>query len=111
MSFEPRSLSGKYEADYPVLVELLEELSRGLQNTHIRALAAIEISKLHCQDLGTVTLSASEKMILHSLGVAPVVVLVRPFGNATWWESTRANRERIYLTASGTVSARVWVAA
>lgn len=110
MSFEPRYLTGKYENDFLPIVELFEELARGLQDSHIRGSAAISASKLRSQDLGEFDLTTSERPIPHTLGVEPLLVHVRPYSNFQVWESTRGNSGRIYLTASTTGRARVWVA-
>jgi hypothetical protein len=88
--------------DVAVLNEALEDLSHGVDDERVRdnePKLGISTKKLRFNDLGEMTVGTSQVVGRHDLDVVPHFVVITMKTGGTIYESDRADKSRIYLTA------------
>lgn len=109
MARQPRTLSGDYANDHAALQEVLDDLSRGVDDGYVRESAGIRLSKLRYADLGLLTIGTTKTPVRHGLPGVPLLIHWLPQSDVRVWESGARDRDNVYLTASSSAKVRLVV--
>lgn len=111
MGFFPRKVIAFDAEGLVALNELLQEFGRGISDTNVAGNARIQIGKLLVADLGVIDFTVAQRVVAHTLGRSPIFWLSQPTSDIRLFETARRDSTSLYLTASGTGKARLFVGA